>query len=368
MPTTEYSLTLPVTDGATALTAAQQELVSANLEEERLWGAELNGPGFFSVNDMVPSQIAATLGVQFSAGNAYVGISGAYRFVRIAAPVNITNGLAQGGTGGTVVIAANTTYWFWLNKDKTWTVNAGTNPGGGAQLRAVVAFGATQSATIDAAPPGFVLAQRRVSSNGRPATGHIRIAVNPTDADKVTVTNGAANPVTYEFDNNAAVTAGNILVTIGASAAATATNLATAINAQQGKGGYAIVAAAHPTDTTVVDLVNTSGAALNLTETTAGARVVVQDNAEETQMVPTKLYSVRRVIVAEDVTRLRIRINTGMTAILNYIYRLQTAAANNAEIGYNGVVTVTGGVIEFDFSGATDPAAGNVLTVIAVGT
>lgn len=65
----------------------------------------------------------------------------------------------------------------------------------------------------------------------------ITFSGQPSDAETVTIPAYSAGGRTFlakvfEFDNNAAVTAGNVTVTIGASAAATCDALAAAINAQ----------------------------------------------------------------------------------------------------------------------------------------
>lgn len=62
--------------------------------------------------------------------------------------------------------------------------------------------------------------------------GTIEIASQPTDGDEVTISDGL-NTVVFEFDGNSAVTSGNVAVTIGGSAAATAANLEDAINEQR---------------------------------------------------------------------------------------------------------------------------------------
>lgn len=63
-------------------------------------------------------------------------------------------------------------------------------------------------------------------------SGTIEISTNPTDTHTVTISDGL-NSVTFEFDSNSSVTSGNVSVTIGGSAAATAANLEDAINAQR---------------------------------------------------------------------------------------------------------------------------------------
>lgn len=59
----------------------------------------------------------------------------------------------------------------------------------------------------------------------------ITLTGNPADTNTITISDGAVSK-TYEFDNNATITGGNILVTIGASATASVLNLIAAIELQ----------------------------------------------------------------------------------------------------------------------------------------
>jgi len=68
------------------------------------------------------------------------------------------------------------------------------------------------------------------TSLAQPATGTISLTGNPADTNTVTVSDGV-KIVTFEFDDNATITAGNVTVTIGASAALTMTALLAAIAA-----------------------------------------------------------------------------------------------------------------------------------------
>lgn len=206
---------------------------------------------------------------------------------------------------------------------------------------------------------------------GRVASGHIRFTANANDTDTVTVTVGGAPGVpgstrVYEFESTGGVTAGRVLVTIGGTAALTATALATAIRANQGTG---ILAAAHATDTSVVDVTHrTPGAVLTLA-TTSGGRLVVQNNGAQLAVTAQAVFATRRTITAEDVTRARVRVATGLSAIDTYPYKVLTSAANQTPLPYNGAATVTGGVIEFSLGSAGGIlAAGNILEITAYGT
>jgi len=214
-----------------------------------------------------------------------------------------------------------------------------------------------------------------VQYHGRLATGHFRVGTNAQDGDTVTVTVGPIiiegityppSSVVYEFDNNAAVTAGRILVTIGGTAALSATALAAAIAASQ---GGALTAVAHATNTTVVDIASRApGAALTLAST-SGGRVLVQDNADELLQQAVVVWAIRRTVTAEDVTRTRIVLATGLVTVLSYTLRLVLSAADNTTVAYNGTVTVTGGVIELTLGTAGGVfAAGNILEATVYGT
>lgn len=94
-------------------------------------------------------------------------------------------------------------------------------------------------------------------------------ATNPTDGEFVTVNDGV-DSLSFEFDNNAAVTAGRISVTIGGSAAASATNLAAAINQARLDGRLAVSATVA---TTVVTIRNKNKTGGSLAETSANITI-----------------------------------------------------------------------------------------------
>lgn len=62
------------------------------------------------------------------------------------------------------------------------------------------------------------------------ATGNIELIAQPADGNTITISDGVT-PITFEFDSNASVGGGNILVTIGTKIIDTIGNLRTAINA-----------------------------------------------------------------------------------------------------------------------------------------
>jgi hypothetical protein len=208
---------------------------------------------------------------------------------------------------------------------------------------------------------------------GRVATGHVRVATNANDADTLTVTvvqilaggGRRSSSKVYEIEVSGGVTAGNVSVAQGGTAALTATAIATALMQNQ---GHVLAAVAHATNTTVVDIRLRDAGALLTLATSSGGRLVVQDNAEELAPDEVHVYTARRTVTAEDDTRDRVRIDTGLSAITSYHIRVRTSATNNTELAWDGAITVTGGVIEMDNSGSTDLAAGNIIEALAFGT
>jgi hypothetical protein len=209
---------------------------------------------------------------------------------------------------------------------------------------------------------------------GRLASSHVRIATNPTNGDTLTLTAGpttvdgifhAGSTVIYEFQSSAAAAAGHVLVVTGANAAASATALAAVINATL---GVAVTAAAHATDTTVVDVIRDfPGGTLTLTPSSA-TRTPCQNNAEALAKGDYALYSLTRAITAEDVTRTRIRVNTGLTSIDTVVARIAVSATDNTPFAYNGTVSMSGGVIELTLGTSAGVfAAAQILSIMAVG-
>lgn len=99
------------------------------------------------------------------------------------------------------------------------------------------------------------------------ATGTVALSANPSDADTVTINDGVTTKI-FEFDNNASVGGGHVLVTIGADAAATAAALATAI-----AGALTITVVV--TDATCALTNTVLGTAGNHTITKSGATITV---------------------------------------------------------------------------------------------
>lgn len=195
-------------------------------------------------------------------------------------------------------------------------------------------------------------------ANGRFATGHIRLTAAGTDTHTVTITVNSVTKV-YELDSGGGVSGTNVAVTIGGSASATASNLATAIATNQGTLITAV------TDGATVDLIARKRS-IDLALTNSGGSFVVQDNGEERDdELPRRIFTIRRVVTAEDVTRGKIAIDTGMSSILDYMWKLTNSS--NVTVAWDGVITVSSGKITFDNSGATDWANANIFYVWVIG-
>lgn len=220
-----------------------------------------------------------------------------------------------------------------------------------------------------------VRAAESLQMAGRVATAHARFTANANDTDTVTVTAGTVtvggltvpgSTRVYEFESTGGVTAGRVLVTIGGTAALTATALATAIRATQ---GVSVTAVAHAVNTSVVDVAHRAQGGTLTLATASGGRIVVQNNGGQLAPTAQALYSVRRTITAEDVARTRVRVNTGLAALDSFTYRVVVSAADNTPLAYNGAATATGGVLEFTLGSAGGIlATGNILELTAYGT
>jgi hypothetical protein len=91
---------------------------------------------------------------------------------------------------------------------------------------------------------------------------------------------------------------------------------------------------------------------------------VLQDEILKLQNNP---FVFTRAVTAADVTAGVITVDTTFKSLTWTMYRIQTAANNNAELAWTGAETTNGGLIIFTNAGATPFAAGNILTVVAKG-
>ena len=201
----------------------------------------------------------------------------------------------------------------------------------------------------------------RVRTYGRKATGAIRIGGdNPTDGDTVTI--GAT---IFEFDDDDAVTEGNVLVAIGAGASDSVAALLAAILANPPAPG--IVAAADPVEPTKTLRLQASnpGAegnvalACSMTDVAdnivSGAALTNGENAGDATIAFGEY-----VVTALDVLAASVVIPTGLVSAR--FVQLERYRSGELLEAVTGLKTVSAGDIRHDFAGATDLAAGDVLS------
>jgi len=102
------------------------------------------------------------------------------------------------------------------------------------------------------------------------STGSVDLTGNPADEDMVTISDGTTE-VTFEFDDDATVTAGNVAVTIGLNAAATIATFISVFNAT----ALNITAAAGGGDSADLTSDDTHPTNVTITEDEAGANITV---------------------------------------------------------------------------------------------
>lgn len=197
----------------------------------------------------------------------------------------------------------------------------------------------------------------RVRFFGIKSNGAIHLANNVlVDGETVTIGDRV-----YEWDDNASVTAPNILVTIGGSAAASAANLIAAINAN--KPTVPITATVDPVSTVTIRLAgDAQGAAGNLALaetvvdaglTLSGALMTDGENAGS-QTVHRGEY----IITAIDVLAANAVIPTGLTTPRHVEADLRDTNGVFRE-DITGQLTVVSGEIHHGFEGVTDLVAGD---------
>lgn len=206
----------------------------------------------------------------------------------------------------------------------------------------------------------------RLKFFGLKAVGAIRLTINPTDTETARIgpipAVGGVTGKRFEFDNNALVTAGNILVTIGGSAALSAVNLRNAINANP-VTPVAVVAEIDPIDTSVVRLyASQHGAAGNLELAATGANVTVSGAAMTggegggNQILHRGEY----VVTALDVLAGNIMIETGLSG--PRFMQVDTFSATGLQKLLTSLHTFNGSKIQIDTDGATNPVAGDKIS------
>ncbi len=203
----------------------------------------------------------------------------------------------------------------------------------------------------------------RVKFLGLRSIGAIRLNANPADGETARIgpvpAVGGVTGKRFEFDNNAAVTAGNIAVTIGGSAALSAIALRDAINANP-PTPVGVVAEIDPVDTSVVRLYATApGAGGNLELAVTGANLAASGAA----MVGGEgsgnqtLHRGEYVVTALDVAAGNIMIDTGLSG--PRFPQVDVLDAADVPKYITSKVKITGSKLQIDFDGATNPAAGD---------
>jgi hypothetical protein len=206
----------------------------------------------------------------------------------------------------------------------------------------------------------------RVKFLGLRAVGAIRLNANPADGETVTIgpvpAVGGVTGKRFEFDNNAAVTAGNILVTIGGSAALSAIALRDKINTNK-PTPVGITAEIDPVDTSTVRLyADAPGAGGNLALADTGAAIDVssavmtggEGSGNQT------LHRGEHVVTALDVAAGNVMIDTGLSG--PRFPQVDCFSAAGLQKALTSLVIVVGSKIQLDFDGATNPVAGDKIS------
>lgn len=165
----------------------------------------------------------------------------------------------------------------------------------------------------------------------------------------------------YEFDDDDAVIAGHVKVTIGGTAALSAAALLAAINANKPTPG--VTASLDPLDNTKVRLTaDARGTAGNgaVTETVADAGVTVHDliggEAGATQTESRGAYTV----LQDDIDGVKsIEVDSSLTSPRFCIYQVLRAGV---ALAYDGAFTISSSKLRWAQAGSTDMAAGDIIT------
>lgn len=167
---------------------------------------------------------------------------------------------------------------------------------------------------------------------------------------------------TYEFDDDAAVEAGNVLVDISSgTAAGIAAAFLAAVNANKPTPG--VTAVIDPKSNVMVHLVADARG-------TAGNMAVTEDVADAASLVVGALIGGESggtqteargsyTVTASDVLADNIMIHTGLTSPRYVDLSVRTTAGVPKQ--HTAEITVSGAYIRFNFAGATDPVAGDVI-------
>lgn len=180
-----------------------------------------------------------------------------------------------------------------------------------------------------------------------------------TDGDTITLYGS-----TFEFDVAAdGVTAGNIDVN-GATDAAAFDNLKTAINGVQAFKDAGLVATDRISDGTDEILILRATGDVRITDITDEASAGTGTYSFTNVANPDPVAR-RQVVLSHTATATTELVVTGLTSIDEYYMVLRNSSG--AVKAYDGAVTIGGGTLYFDASGAVDIAATDVLFIVAWG-
>jgi len=198
----------------------------------------------------------------------------------------------------------------------------------------------------------------RLKFKGNKAVGAINFSGQPVDEEIVTI-----GDKVFEFDDDAAVTEGNIAVTIGGTAALTAAALIAAINAN--KPSIPVTAEIDSVNATpstvrlVADRVGSNGNLVLTTDATnvtvSGAGTMLGGENASIQTPARGEYTVQD----EDILADCIRIPTGLTSPRFPQAFCRTSAGVAKACTWQ--MTISGDDILLTFAGATDPVAGDLV-------
>lgn len=190
---------------------------------------------------------------------------------------------------------------------------------------------------------------------------HIRIITTANYSDEETIT---INGVVFEFDDDVSVTAGNVLVDIGADAAESLDNLIAAVLAHASFDGYTMIGSS---DFEAAGAV----AAIGLPLGVEVGDVTVAEGASATTITVEELVdgqSFEVLAVSRTVATLPADL-VFATPIQDIKYvSVEVRAAAGTVKAWDGATNWEGGLIALDQSGDTDIAATDTIFITAYGT
>lgn len=225
---------------------------------------------------------------------------------------------------------------------------------GGAELVGRQQGGSVQQ-TITDLPEAFV-------DDHTPSDGTIRINAQPADGTRLDF-DIKTETVKFEFTSGGGAGAGNFEVVKGVDEPATAAAFAAVLDNVLGGGGLGVMFfMQHGTDTTVIDWLGQVNPII--ANTTGGA--VVDHNRSQGKTAERTTYFHRSYLVdATDVDNghLMLFLGPSLGGNVTGSFRVRTAVNDNTEVLYNGIISWDSGYVDFDDSGITKLAAGNVVDV-----